>query len=389
MRGRSNCDLAIDECGRRRRRPPTLVLSIAVATAAVVGGSTSAPADGLYPLGETTGVPWLSDEPLPYKVVPERPPLPLELGCKFLGRGELPKAIELPTGAVWTPCLWVFGTFRSAFQTYESIGPPGRNTEWANRLDLFANLQLTSTEKCIIGVAPLDENRFTQFTRYSFESNQGLEGFRSEMGIFVRALFCEGDFGSLFPDLSLRDASFLSGWLLSAGVGLLAIYNLRKKFPFLPLIDASGWLQVHLLLGVFGRRSVPAAHFLPAAEWAVGDRFVGAVRDHGRQRRGRSRLVPHAAEPASAARREDHLRAHSPVSRPTSGRGRGACHAVGHGDLVEYDLAILRDPPSALFPWPAKLLCPRRRIQRGAKPIVPRDRVAQALSQRPRPGNPR
>ena len=201
MRGRSNCDLAIDECRRQRRRPLALVLSVAVATAAIVGGSTPALADGLYPLGETTGVPRLSDEPLPYKVVPERPPLPLELGCKFLGRGELPKAIELPTGAVWTPCLWVFGTFRSAFQTYESIGTPGRNTEWANRLDLFANLQLTSTEKCIIGVAPLDENRFTQFTRYSFESNQGLDGWQSEMDIFVRALFCEGDFGSLFPNL--------------------------------------------------------------------------------------------------------------------------------------------------------------------------------------------
>ncbi len=86
------------------------------------------------------GVPRLSDEPLPYQVVPERPALPVELGCKFLGRGNLPKAIKLPTGAVWTPCLWVFGTFRSAFQTYESVGPPGRNTEWANRLDLFANV---------------------------------------------------------------------------------------------------------------------------------------------------------------------------------------------------------------------------------------------------------
>ncbi len=50
-------------------------------------------------------------------------------------------------------------------------------------------------------------------------------------------------------DLSLRDASFLSGWLLIAGVGLLAMYNIRKNFPFLPLINASGWLQVHLYLG--------------------------------------------------------------------------------------------------------------------------------------------
>ncbi len=50
-------------------------------------------------------------------------------------------------------------------------------------------------------------------------------------------------------DLSLRNASFLSGWLLIAGVVLLALYNARKKFPFLPLIGASLWLQVHIYTG--------------------------------------------------------------------------------------------------------------------------------------------
>ncbi len=50
-------------------------------------------------------------------------------------------------------------------------------------------------------------------------------------------------------DLALRDAPFLSGWLLVVGVGLLALYNVRKKFPFLPLIDASLWLQVHIYTG--------------------------------------------------------------------------------------------------------------------------------------------
>ncbi len=50
-------------------------------------------------------------------------------------------------------------------------------------------------------------------------------------------------------DLALRDISFLSGWLLIIGVGLLALYNVRKKFPFLPLIKASWWLQVHIYTG--------------------------------------------------------------------------------------------------------------------------------------------
>ncbi len=49
--------------------------------------------------------------------------------------------------------------------------------------------------------------------------------------------------------LALRDASFLSGWLLIVGMGLLAIFNARKKLPFLPLINASVWLQVHIYTG--------------------------------------------------------------------------------------------------------------------------------------------
>ena len=163
------------------------------------GGAADLQAGGLYPLGETTPVPRLSDKPLPYITPPERPALPIELGCKFLGKGNIPQGIKIPTGAVLTPCLWGFGTWRAAMQTYESVGPPGRNTELVTRLDLFANLQLTTTDKCIVGVAPLDKNRFTNFTRYSWESNQAQEGGRSEAGVFLRTAFCEGDFGSLFP----------------------------------------------------------------------------------------------------------------------------------------------------------------------------------------------
>jgi hypothetical protein len=198
----SNWELAMGENNRRQ-----LAVTLGVLVTFLVAAGISAPAwasgksKGLFPLGETQDVPRLSDKPLPFKTVPERPALPLELGCKFLGKGNLPKGIVLPTGAVWTPCLWVFGTFRTAFQTYQSVGPAGRNTEIAHRLDLFTNLQLTTTEKCIIGIAPMDKNRFTNFTRYSFESNQGLEAAQDEFNIFVRAAFCEGDFGSLFPKL--------------------------------------------------------------------------------------------------------------------------------------------------------------------------------------------
>ena len=49
--------------------------------------------------------------------------------------------------------------------------------------------------------------------------------------------------------LSLRDTSFLSGWLLLVGVGLLTAYNLRKKLPIVPLLSVSVWLQLHIYLG--------------------------------------------------------------------------------------------------------------------------------------------
>ena len=55
--------------------------------------------------------------------------------------------------------------------------------------------------------------------------------------------------GNRLYGLSLRDTSFYSGWLLIGGVGLLVLYNIRKKFPFLPLFDVSTWLQVHIYTG--------------------------------------------------------------------------------------------------------------------------------------------
>ena len=208
---------------RRSNRMPALVLSSIFTIAVIVGGvSVAWSADGvkaeakkevwykgLYPLGETTGVPRLSDKPIPYQVVPERPSLLIEEGCKFLGNGNLPPGVKLPTGAVWTPCLWVFGTMRTAYQTYESVGPAGRNAEWVSRLDLFANLQLTTTEKCIVGIAPLDKNGFGTFTRYSFISNQDREGWQDEISLYPRTFFCEGDLGSLFPNLDPRGTKLI------------------------------------------------------------------------------------------------------------------------------------------------------------------------------------
>ena len=51
-------------------------------------------------------------------------------------------------------------------------------------------------------------------------------------------------------DMSLRDAAFMNGWILFAGMALLAIFNLRKKLNILPLLRMSTWLQLHIYTGL-------------------------------------------------------------------------------------------------------------------------------------------
>jgi len=51
-------------------------------------------------------------------------------------------------------------------------------------------------------------------------------------------------YAPLFPRLS-----YLSGWLLFLVMLVLALYNGRKKLPFLPLGTSEGWLQFHIYAG--------------------------------------------------------------------------------------------------------------------------------------------
>lgn len=50
-------------------------------------------------------------------------------------------------------------------------------------------------------------------------------------------------------ELALPDSRFLTGWVLVGLIALLALFNLRKALPMLPVGDANAWLQVHLYLG--------------------------------------------------------------------------------------------------------------------------------------------
>jgi len=49
---------------------------------------------------------------------------------------------------------------------------------------------------------------------------------------------------------ALGNASFDTGYLLLGGLLFLAMYNLRKKLPVLPLGSSSTWLQWHLYVGL-------------------------------------------------------------------------------------------------------------------------------------------
>ena len=51
--------------------------------------------------------------------------------------------------------------------------------------------------------------------------------------------------------IGLRPVGIYTGLLLFAVILLLALLNARKKLPFLPLLRASTWLQVHIYLGWF------------------------------------------------------------------------------------------------------------------------------------------
>ena len=51
--------------------------------------------------------------------------------------------------------------------------------------------------------------------------------------------------------ITLHSVKFMTGWLLMAAILILTLFNIRKRFSFLPLGSASLWLQLHIYLGLF------------------------------------------------------------------------------------------------------------------------------------------
>ncbi len=177
----------------------------------------------------------LSTEPIPLKTeeeLPKRTPPIIEIGPDFLGTGNIPKGFELPTGAVWTPALWIFGDLRTAFNYFDN-GEDPKFLEWANRLDLFANLQLSGTERLLFGIQPLHDNR--RFSGYIWKPDSN-DGFQDELNLDITTLFFEGEFGEIFPNLDPEDTgSFDYGF----SVGRQEIF-FQEGMMFNDTIDSVG-----------------------------------------------------------------------------------------------------------------------------------------------------
>ena len=168
-----------------------------------------------WPLGTRVGVDKLRHDYIPFQTekadkkaakkglnkLPNRPNLLVELGDGFLDTGNLHPGFEVPViGAVWQPRLWTYFINRTTIQSFDNgFSNNERETEIANRLDLFFNLQLTGTEKILLGLRPTDKNRPTDFTKYTIDGSE--EGFNPDFRIGLETLFFEGDVGSLFPVL--------------------------------------------------------------------------------------------------------------------------------------------------------------------------------------------
>ena len=177
-----------------RLRVTSLKLLINIVIGAILSAAPLArAADAPDPTGAR-----LSEQPIPLDKTLERPPPLIELGAPFLGTGKLEKGFTLPGGAVWQPSLIIFGDYRTAVQAFSD----GRRrvSEVANRLDIFANLQLTGTERVLMGFRPLDQNN--RYFSYQFEKNPG---FKRRFDGNLETLFFEGEFGELFPNLDLYD----------------------------------------------------------------------------------------------------------------------------------------------------------------------------------------
>lgn len=145
----------------------------------------------------------LSDKPLAYPSVSVERLRPLfELGDPFLGNGPIRPGIETPTGQMLQPWFLLYGSFRSALQSFEDGS--NHSIEWANRLDLNGNINLSGTERVLFSLRPIDGQN-GNYSGYDFEPDKD-EGWREDFNARLNKLYFEGDLGEIFPNLDPSDS---------------------------------------------------------------------------------------------------------------------------------------------------------------------------------------
>ena len=117
-------------------------------------------------------------------------------------------------------------------------------------------MQLTGTEKFIVGIRPLDRNEPSKFSRVAFNDNRGSG--QSEFNLNIRTMFFEGDLGSLFPGLDPEGIKpidygfsvgrqllqFQEGIMLNDEVDSIGIVRNNIHLPGIPSLRTSvvwGW----------------------------------------------------------------------------------------------------------------------------------------------------
>lgn len=68
-------------------------------------------------------------------------------------------------------------------------------------------------------------------------------------GITAGALFLLIFIWTLKAEQTLGPSSFISGWAVFSVLVMLALFNGRKRLPFLPLASASWWFRFHITFG--------------------------------------------------------------------------------------------------------------------------------------------
>ena len=198
--------------GTRRKNRYTLTLALALLLAFIA-------APGPAPAGDDPDLD-LRKEPVPFldsEDLPERAGPLIELGRGINEGGKLTDGIEIPTGAVWQPALWIYGALRTAVLSTDGdrrTRPNGDVSELRSRLDVFANLQLTGTERIQAHMRPVD--KAGRFAGKTLSPSSAKTSYKAGWDDNFETLFFEGDIGELFPRLDPRDQG---GWDLGFAAG--------------------------------------------------------------------------------------------------------------------------------------------------------------------------